>query len=835
MLAVVSIGTGLVPSPAHSSTVSAPPVSAESLEGAAAPDPCAASGGRDYKGLCGPAFSYPQWANSAVWADPETFRSVNTVRLTDTGGLALVARESTGLWTHVLHNGHWTLSSSGGLDTEFANENGWQKFVNTAHWTVIDGAAKLIARNPNGLMTYGWNTDSQRFEKLYEISHLADKNGWANDRYERTIQTIDVAGDGKPLLIARGESGLFVWAWQSSTKSWVEQNSGKPYSILSDAQGFDLPSRYETIKPIRIDGRDHLMARASDGLRIYRWAGAVDGFVQVGNTLGDLSDAHGYSAPYRYRAMGVSPIKNTTIWVRGEAGVRLYNFAQGSWYAVGPTLPLSDAFGWRADRYPILGIFDLTGRGDFALLARGEAGVLVFPWSSSRESWGPGSPVLPFDDRIWAKPEHYETLRVASEPGKSAMLVGRGPYGIRTFEWDETRQSFERPLPYGQTIGFVGQLANAYKDLVQLLGVEIRTLMAEPKNTTEAALDSHRFRLSERCKPLAQASIAEAPTYTDCTPPSFSSVDRQDWTIVSNQIVGELWATAAVMGHRRSWEATIRNLFNTETQTMPALGADLRLDESGKISNSNAMKIAKSLAEVAIDLVPPQYKKSANLMRGIALSLHGVGAAAEMLAILPTTPQQTYDQYLKQLVEYRQRMIETELGATNYIFADPSLTMSQARMIRAGLQNFDARFLEQAARLALARTVYQEFAKSLLVNADVTGCSNSAGLFCKVPTGGAWVEKKESGAFTGTFKRDSGCTYIVIIAKCNWWAPSSSMQKTIWDPISADCTYAGPAGHGSWTYGCSLGTDQADILRGQNGWNIPSIRCTVPLCRKEPS
>ena len=96
---------------------------------------------------------------------------------------------------------------------------------------------------------------------------------WDQPQYYETIQLADVSGDGAADLLARSPQGLQTWSAQAGT--WT--SLGSAFSTLSDADFWNAPERYQTIRAIPVvDGQpDVLVGRTATGMATWQLSGTA--------------------------------------------------------------------------------------------------------------------------------------------------------------------------------------------------------------------------------------------------------------------------------------------------------------------------------------------------------------------------------------------------------------------------------------------------------------------------------------------------------------------------------------------------------------------------------
>ena len=199
-----------------------------------------------------------------------------------------------------------------------------------------DGADELIGRGPNGIEAFDFDRTTGQWLPLYRQPSpaLADKDGWNQHAYYSTIQLADVDGDGTDELLARASDGLHVWKFNPSSATW----SGLPtLTNLSDDHGWDSSrAYYGTIQAANLIGSpaEEVTARGGSGMIVWalengHWKELVRG--------GPFSDLDGWNHPEYFSTIQTDPgLLDTAdsyevLWARGATGIRFYTLADGDW------------------------------------------------------------------------------------------------------------------------------------------------------------------------------------------------------------------------------------------------------------------------------------------------------------------------------------------------------------------------------------------------------------------------------------------------------------------------------------------------------------------------
>lgn len=223
-------------------------------------------------------------SDAAGWngGNPLYARSIRAADLTGDGAVDIVGRGENGL---VLYSFTVTDASTGqGTWTELAdtgpwtNAEGWaqEQYAGTLTTGDLDGdktnGVEVVALGPYGLDVYGWD-GGQWVEQV--VTPTAGAPGalagspFDEAPYYSTIQTAELVHGQPAQVLARDTDGVHVLTLDTTSRSFVD--SGSTQSQFSDANGWNVPARYEAIATVRGPaGRgDLLIGRDATGVRTY--------------------------------------------------------------------------------------------------------------------------------------------------------------------------------------------------------------------------------------------------------------------------------------------------------------------------------------------------------------------------------------------------------------------------------------------------------------------------------------------------------------------------------------------------------------------------------------
>jgi hypothetical protein len=321
------------------------------------------------------------------WNRPSQYTTIQTADLNDDGEYELLARAADGVHVYRWNAGTDTFTDISKPPRLFSDAAGGAdpsvyETIQTADLRG-DGHAEILGRTSAGIEYARWNEATGHFEDVTQTGIAPDAHGGKNPSLYKTIQTGDLNGDGKAdlMLLAGG------------LRSYVRQADGRFHEqpILHLTDGFDRPSQYETVRAVRFPSTsyDEVMARDRTGLHFYAFTGRI----WVPNSfppLPDMSDANGFNSPNQYRTIRVGDVAGGgafafDIVARTSTGITTWGLRKDNvhpyfWVklSTGPALtgPVWD----QASHYDTIRLGDITGDGRAALVARGVFGVRTFTW-----------------------------------------------------------------------------------------------------------------------------------------------------------------------------------------------------------------------------------------------------------------------------------------------------------------------------------------------------------------------------------------------------------------------------------------------------------------------
>jgi hypothetical protein len=565
----------------------------------------------------------------------------------------------------------------------------------------------------------------------------------------------------------------------------------------SDCVG-SSPAYYETMQGADIDGvaGDELMARAVDGLRVYKWmppgAGSTSGsFVRLA-TLGSP-------------VAGSLPGKGASIF-------------PGQWGSIRTA--------------------DIDGNGKREVLALDGTALSAWTYDGGANTWSqmPASPQLGLAEDPWSHhPEYYSTIRTGDVDGDGRDdVVARGPSGIRTWFYDRRGTGgWERYLADGYDAFADGGPQNAFAALTTLAkntGVIPRTATSvrDVWSKENAPQPSDLTTLKDGLVSIANCSNpvpGNPPSYGACTPPSGSSgFSALQWRDVVNQMLAENYAASQVVAFFSELDQMRAKLFIAENAELPAIGQDLGLQAgAATTAKYNFAQLFSSIFGIL-----GTFSSFANPLLGATLNAESyVLSAVPQSSSTATSSFQTdyaglQDQFAKMVTE-----IDKALAVQSQeVRQDAGLLLLVSQLRSSGAWDLDAIGIESAANQGFATWVYRTLIPELYDRYQVTNCYDNYGSEGKcssaVTKGTGVVGGGQSFTALGpNYVNDSYPCWDDFFDPnvCSYTKLPDDLVNRIWGPLSSDCSYQTGSSQTAWTFGCSAGVDSKSSIV-ENSWGF---------------
>jgi hypothetical protein len=566
------------------------------------------------------------------------------------------------------------------------------------------------------------------------------------------------------------------------------------------------PSYYETLQAADVDGdgREEVLARASDGLRVYKW---------VPNP--------------NIPVLGVYTPLATLTALAGAPGA----LKPGEWGSIRTG--------------------DLDGDGRDEVLALDGTGLQAWTYDPGASAWSrlqPSTALALGEDPWLTRPEYYATIQVGDVDGdKRADVIARGPYGIRTFFYDRRKtKGWERYLPEGYPDFPTDGQKNAFKAVNTAFGVEtIRnewTGSTEPDSTDLLSLQTN---LATSCTGKADGDL---PKYASCTPSNPNGYTAEDWTTVINQLLAEVYYARQTTEWFGDIGAMKDELFIQQGAQLPAIGGDLGLQVAAGSSASfdtqgmwaGGLGIAASVAGLIPEVGPE-----------LSAALWVTSEATSMLPATTATASSTFTStYAGLQQKYSDMVSAVEHGRqaqSQQARSDAGLAALVGQLRAGQTWKLDTSAMTGAANQGFAAWVYETLMPTVYDRYDIGGCrsygigfaprggiSQGYTLDCVSAPNQPGVDYQDSQTFIGTgqqFSQDNYPCYRVYdkLACAYDRTPDIALSTKVWGPLtdeSGKCTNTPGVSSKAWSFEqCNVAVDLRTSVTN-NGWNYPSYSGT---------
>jgi hypothetical protein len=289
-----------------------------------------------------------------------------------------------------------------------------------------DGLADVCARHSkNGYQC--WRSTGSDFEHYANADGYTNDDGWTDPSYYTTFRLLDVDGDGRDDVCARGPDGFDC---RLSTGTGFGAAIEGPN--WTDDSGFNRAMYYGTIRTgdLDADGRDDVCIRVAAGFRCYLSNG--QGF-DTFETMADFSNDGGWDDMTYWSTLRLADYDGDgrdDVCARYYSGWKCLKSTDSGFGAREDVRSLPVTGGWDdPTNYATIRVGDVNGDGADDFCARANAGMRCFGLDAG-QTFNLDGPRWA-DDLGWDNPEHYQNIFMADIGGdRRADLCGRGVQGL---------------------------------------------------------------------------------------------------------------------------------------------------------------------------------------------------------------------------------------------------------------------------------------------------------------------------------------------------------------------------------------------------------------------
>jgi hypothetical protein len=850
-----------------------------------------------YTGACGPTFTLTGMSDLAAFGAPEYYATIQFADIDGDGAEELLARSIGGLWAFDFDapdTGQWMrITRTDVLGNLLSDDQGWTdpslyETIQSARLVADSQREQVAARGPNGIEIWDFTPGATPFTGSWAtVPSVAAQRiftglDWSEPENYETIQFGDIDGDGVEEMIGRGPDGIDTYLYATEDGEFFQ--IGSAGAGMSDANGWNRPERYRTIQLVDLDadGAHELVARAQAGIKVWRWTFNSNQWVEV-SVPAVLTDGDTWTQPQYYSTIQFANVSDfgdpglagrPEMLARSPSGVDQWIWTDSGFVLGFTDHRFSDSNGWTdPTNYETIQAADVDGDGFAEIVARADKEIVVERFDFETTTWHAlGESSLLLDDDPWAQgAEYYTTIQAGDIDGvPGAELIGRGPYGLRTWRFDGAANAWKRYKDYGFGYGAGGAVdassdtyaaINAYLDLPdpsddlrsRYRGSNLSTLGLTLANYQQCLLLS----LSDSDTPPTTCAVLGA-----VLPFDDRGVAKADWDAMANQLVSEIGSAIQTASLFEDELSVMGQLFENQNSEFPSLSEDIELAEfdgtKGDFDQLSLWSAILETASAAAKLTP----EGATVSAGLNVASHALGA----LDIYDTTTpgqskfEQTYDEMADQIAEYQQRIADGIVGDHSHTAGDYGLMTAAARhQLESPL---DSEAFLSGARYQFTLWVYQSYLElkdwALWLDTicqDILQSKPEVSIECNVPQRHAdplpeYYESLVILDFTDTGGNDAPITIFSGLLKpdkldsftpcgpltsgpggtiCEWNEIDTNVVPVLFDAITPECTYDPDGTPGNaWRYGCTLESGD-DLFNNRNGWSWKTFSVTVDV------
>jgi hypothetical protein len=377
----------------------------------------------------------PQLADSAGWDQAQYYSTIQTADLSGDGAAEIVARDGTNLIAFTfsgtdLQTGTWAVLPKGPAWSDAA---GWdaEAQYSTIHAGDVDGNGTddVIGLAPGGtdVVVTSYDASSGSWVSLPTLATGFDFG--ASPSYYSTLQLADVTGDGADEVVGRTSAGIVAWTLAAGT--WTELPGFPSGQEWSDANGWNQPEQYGTVRTADVDGDGaaEVLSLTDTSLETYGYDTTAGAWAPDVATLAAFPQAT-WDTPQYYETLQLVDVTGDgadDVVARGPGGLSSWTVNAGAWVTAGDTFAtLSDSNGWNDPvRYPTVRAIPLVSGEPGALVARSATGMSTWQLTGT-------APTAAWTVPSMAVPEWVSTQSDPNDPLQLAYTyindqLGYGP------------------------------------------------------------------------------------------------------------------------------------------------------------------------------------------------------------------------------------------------------------------------------------------------------------------------------------------------------------------------------------------------------------------------
>ncbi|ODS22340.1 hypothetical protein AB835_14720 [Candidatus Endobugula sertula] len=279
----------------------------------------------------------PEWSDVNGWDQPEYYSTILYEDINRDGKADICGRSSEGIKCHQSIGKSFAQEPVGFDGPAWSDANGWNKpeYYSTIQYPVLgssvysngDGKPGICGRDKDGIKCHIYSSifeENVWSETLFPAPNWSDAQGWNRPEYFSTIRYPDLNGDGKADICARAKTGIICHLNNNGEGFMKKVFSGPAWS---DMNGWGLEKYYSTIDypDINGDGKADICGRSIRGIECHLSTGRrFSNYAYLGP---NWSNSDHWDNPKHYSTIGYPDINRdgkADICGRTANGVRCF-------------------------------------------------------------------------------------------------------------------------------------------------------------------------------------------------------------------------------------------------------------------------------------------------------------------------------------------------------------------------------------------------------------------------------------------------------------------------------------------------------------------------------
>ena len=326
----------------------------------------------------------------------------------------------------------WYLASSD--NPEWSDQQGWNKRerYSTIQTVVVGTSMYLLGRNEHGMSTYEFDTVTNVWTQLVVNNpRWSDKRGWDAPALYTTIHAVAV--DGDIYCVARGPDGMLTYKFDTEVDTWTPIRQKPPGG--SEKEGWEKPDCYATIQAAAVGSDLYYMGRGAEGMWTSKLDTHTNEYTSVRARTPRWCNRMGWDLPDRYTTIQTAVIGTDLYYIgRGVGGMSTYKLdtIANKISVISTSTPnWSNEQGWDKPEYYST-IQTVAVGTDLYYFGRAADGISTYKLDTKTKQFTEVSSGWPMwsDDEGWDEPQYYSTIQTAVV-GNEVFCLGRGPSGVQ--------------------------------------------------------------------------------------------------------------------------------------------------------------------------------------------------------------------------------------------------------------------------------------------------------------------------------------------------------------------------------------------------------------------